>query len=94
MRLFLLAAALFIGTLAAVATLRPHPAQAYGDKPWCAVVTAGPQGVLWECNYWRVEDCARYVVAGNRGQCTPNPSYRGPIPGLETPYHRHHRHRR
>jgi hypothetical protein len=87
----LLVAAVFVGTLAAVTTFDPVPAKAYGDAPWCAVVRVGLQGVMWECNYWRVEDCARYVVAGTRGQCTPNPAYRGPIPGLDTPSHRHHR---
>jgi hypothetical protein len=84
----LLAAAVFTGTLAAVATLGPSPAKAYGDGPWCAVVNIGFHDFQEDCSYWRVEDCVPHVLAGNRGFCTPNPRFRGPIPGLDTPSHR------
>ena len=85
----LLAGAAFIGTLAAVTTLGPVPAKAYGDAPWCAVVNIGYHDFQEDCSYWSVEACRRNVIAGNRGQCTPNSRFRGPIPGIDAPAHRH-----
>jgi hypothetical protein len=86
LRILLAAAA-----LAAVATLGPSPAKASGDAPWCAVMNIGWQTFEHDCSFWRLKDCVPYVIAGNRGFCTPNPRFRGPIPGLDTPEPRHHR---
>ncbi len=81
-------------TLAALTALSSPPAEAYGNAPWCAVVRIGLQDFQEDCSYWSVEACQPHVIAGNRGQCTPNPRFEGPIPGLDTPSHRHwHRHR-
>ncbi len=86
LRLLLAAAA-----LAAVATLGPPAARAYGNGPWCAVVDIGQRIFQEDCSYWSVEACRPHVIAGNRGFCQPNPRFRGPIPGLDTPSARHHR---
>lgn len=88
LRIFLAATA-----LAAVAALGPAPAQAAyrDDAPWCAVMNVGAQGVIRNCSFWRFEDCVPYVIAGNRGFCSPNPAFRGPIPGLDAPPDRYRR---
>lgn len=87
----LLAAAVFTGTLAAVTTFGPVPAKAYGDAPWCAVVDIGQRNFQSDCSYWSVEACRPHVLAGTRGFCTPNPRFRGPIPGIDTPSRRYDR---
>jgi len=62
------------------------PSRAYGNAPWCAVITL--QGdVYWDCQYRTVEECAPNVVAGNRGFCNLNP---WPGPSFATPYQRRH----
>ncbi len=53
-------------------------AQTYGNAPWCAVVEIGAGEVEWDCEYSSAQQCAPNVIAGNRGQCTPNPNWRGP----------------
>jgi hypothetical protein len=53
---------------------------AFGDAPWCAVVTTDMEGVHWDCQYRSFEDCAPHVVAGDRGFCDQNP-----WPGPATP---------
>jgi Protein of unknown function (DUF3551) len=74
-----------------------RPAQAYGDAPWCAVISLGTGDVQWDCEYRTVEECIPNVLAGNRGFCNVNPY--GPGPGyastaLPHPKHRHrHVHR-
>ena len=50
-------------------------AKAHGDAPWCAVVSAGPAEVEWDCEYGSIEECRPNVLAGNRGFCTQNPRF-------------------
>ncbi len=74
---------------AALATAQ-RPAQAYFDKPWCAVTNEGGD-VHWSCEYDTVEQCAPVVAAGSRGFCNMNPYYQGKAP--RRPAARHHRRR-
>ena len=54
------------------------PSFAYGDAPWCAVISLGTGQVTWECYYRTVEECRPNVLAGNRGFCNLNPYGPGP----------------
>ncbi len=66
---------------------------AYGDAPWCAVIEVGDGGVVWDCQYRTVEECAPNVVAGNRGFCNVNPYWRGaPAPQAAVRYSHRKRH--
>ena len=51
--------------------------RASGNAPWCAVVSVGAGGVIWDCHYRSVEECRPNVVAGNRGFCNWNPNWSG-----------------
>ncbi len=51
---------------------------AYGDAPWCAVVSLGAGEIHWDCSYRTVEECQPHVIAGNRGFCNLNPYGPGP----------------
>jgi hypothetical protein len=51
---------------------------ASGDAPWCAVMQIGEGDGTWDCQYQTVEECMPHVIAGNRGNCSPNPY--GPSP--------------
>ena len=68
-------------------TIAQRPAQAHGEKPWCAVINGGGD-IHMECEYNSVQECAPNVVAGNRGSCAPNPYYTGPAPRRAAPRHR------
>ena len=81
--------ALAITVLAALFCLDVPPVRAHGLAPWCAVVSAGPAMVEWDCNYYSIEECRPNVLAGNRGSCIPNP--RAPEVKF-APKHRHKRH--
>lgn len=48
----------------------------YGDAPWCAVINVGTGEVYWDCQYQTFAACVPNVVAGNRGFCNVNPTYR------------------
>ena len=72
---FILAAGVFIAALAL--DIRAAPAR---EGPWCAVVSAGPAGVSWNCRYGSIEECRPNVISGNRGFCTQNPRWVGPEP--------------
>ena len=61
--------------LAAALCFDISPSQAYGDAPWCAVVSVGNGGVVWNCQFRTVEECVPNVLAGNRGFCNHNPWY-------------------
>ena len=63
---------------------------AFGNAPWCAVISLGTGSVYWDCQYRSVEECAPNVVAGNRGFCQMNPYGAGP-PYTSTPAARKHR---
>jgi len=62
----------------------------YGDAQWCAVVNLGPGEVYWDCQYQTFEACQPTVIAGNRGFCNLNPTYR---PAAAAPAHHLTRHR-
>ena len=81
-RILLTAAAAMLAMTAA-----QLPAQAYGEKPWCAVTNGGGD-VRTECEYNSVEECAPNVIAGNRGSCAPNPYYTGPSRAAPASRHR------
>jgi hypothetical protein len=68
---------LVLATTAGVAVLYSNvtPSSAYGDRPWCAVVSVGAGGGVWDCRYRSIEECRPNVVAGNRGFCNWNPWY-------------------
>jgi hypothetical protein len=68
---------------------------AASEAPWCAVLSFGWAGVIWDCQYRSVEECAPTVVAGNRGSCSPNPRYVATQRPERTRSARHHprRHR-
>jgi hypothetical protein len=84
---FILAAGVFIAVLAL--DVRPAPA---GEGPWCAVASAGPDGVSWDCRYGSIEECRPNVIAGNRGFCTQNPRWVDVEPVRRRPKRRAERH--
>jgi hypothetical protein len=47
---------------------------AFGDAPWCAVITTDMEGVHWDCQYQTVAECTPHVIAGDRGFCNLNPA--------------------
>jgi hypothetical protein len=63
----------------------------YGDAPWCAMINLGPGEVYSDCQYQTFAACQPTVVAGNRGFCNVNPTYR---PAVAAPGKYHARHRR
>lgn len=63
------------GSAFAGATCFEIPASyAFGDAPWCAVISLGPGSIYWDCQYRTIEECVPNVLAGNRGFCNPNPA--------------------
>jgi hypothetical protein len=66
---------LAFGALAAALCFNIPTSQAYGDAPWCAVVSTGAGDVEWDCHYYSVQECRPNVIAGNRGFCNLNPWY-------------------
>jgi hypothetical protein len=62
---------------------------AFGDAPWCAVLSIGSGEVYWDCEYRTVEECAPNVVAGNRGFCNLNPYGPGPNASVAASRARH-----
>ena len=84
-----MAAAAFLAVLAfGVSTAA---AGSYGEAPWCAVINTGTGDVHWDCQFRSAEQCAPFVVAGNRGFCNINPRYVAPA-GYAAPakYRRRH----
>jgi hypothetical protein len=60
---------------AALLSVSISPLNAEASRaPWCAVNPWGDGDVPWDCKYRSIEEC-RPVIAGNRGFCSPNPSY-------------------
>jgi hypothetical protein len=59
--------------VAVAAILAPQGALAR-EAPWCAVVTASKDNVVWDCRYQSFEACVPAVIAGNRGFCNQNPA--------------------
>ena len=66
---------------------------AYGDAPWCAVISSGTGDIHWDCYYRTVEECQPNVIAGNRGFCNLNP-WPSPAMRAATPSSRHKTKRR
>ena len=62
----------------------------YGDAPWCAVINVGTGDMYWDCQYQTFDSCWPNVVAGNRGFCNVNPTYR---PVAAAPARHYVRHR-
>lgn len=85
----LLAAGLCAAVSIAALTAGPRPASAYGDAPWCAVMSLGWGDVATQCSYWSIEECLPYVLGGNRGFCERNPEFRGPLERSGRRYYRH-----
>jgi hypothetical protein len=48
------------------------------EGPWCAVADQGGGNVTYNCRLPSFEACQREVLAGNRGQCSRNPRWKGP----------------
>ena len=80
-----------VATLAAATSFGTSPSHAYGDAPWCAVISIGQGSVYWDCQYPTFEACYHLgnILAGNRGFCNLNPS---PGPSQVVPYKRSKRH--
>jgi hypothetical protein len=78
-------------TAAAVSVFHVPVSFAFGDAPWCAVVSLGKGDVYWDCQYRTVEECVPNVIAGNRGFCNLNPYGPGPA-AAAVPLRRHHKH--
>jgi hypothetical protein len=64
---------LLVGAALLSLSISPLNAEASG-APWCAVNPWGDGDVDWDCRYRSIEEC-RPVIAGNRGFCSPSPSY-------------------
>ena len=64
---------LLAGAALVSVSISPLNAEASG-APWCAVNPWGDSDVPWACKYRSIEEC-RLVIAGNRGFCSPSPSY-------------------
>jgi hypothetical protein len=70
--------AIIAAGLASAAMFAAPAAYASGDAPWCTVSQIGESAEAWDCQYETVEECVPHVIAGNRGNCTPNPYGPGP----------------
>jgi len=66
-------------------SISPLNAEASGAS-WCAVSAWGDGDVSWACSYRSFEECYRKgnTLAGNRGFCSPNPSYVASPPELRS----------
>jgi hypothetical protein len=80
MRLAIIAAGLALGS-----TFGLPDAHASGDAPWCAITQVGDGDGQWDCHYETVEECVPNVLAGNRGNCSPNPYYKPPPTAAAVP---------
>jgi hypothetical protein len=75
----------------AVGSMFDAPASyASGDAPWCAVIELAAGEGYWDCRYRTVEECVPNILAGNRGNCTPNP-YGGGRAAVSVPVKRHYK---
>jgi hypothetical protein len=80
MRLATIATGFALGSI-----LGPHAAHASGDAPWCAITQVGDGDGQWDCQYETVDECVPHILAGNRGNCSPNPYYIPPPPAAAAP---------
>jgi len=67
---------LIVVAIAAAIFFDVRPSVAY-EGPWCAGTNRG-RAFVYNCSMRTLEQCVSEVIAGNRGFCNPNPSYRGP----------------
>ena len=72
-----------VAALAAATSFGTSPSHAFGNAPWCAVITLVGGNAYWDCQYRTVEECVPNVIAGNRGFCNLNP---WPGPSQVAPY--------
>jgi hypothetical protein len=79
-----------IAALAAATWFGTSSSRAYGDAPWCSVITLHGDA-YWNCQYRTVEECVPNVIAGNRGFCALNP---WPGPSQTVAYKHQKRHTR
>ena len=84
-KLMLVAVALALTMGAAIS-----PSYAYGDAPWCAVVNIGTGEMYWDCQYQTFDACWPNVIAGNRGFCNVNPTYKPAVAAPATHHVRRH----
>jgi len=56
-----------------------------GNEKWCAVSDTGGDNLVWDCEFETGDDCLPAIVAGNRGHCALNPTYRPPPPQPQPP---------
>jgi hypothetical protein len=68
---------LALAMLTAATLLGLHPAGAYYDGPWCAVVDLGPGSSTERCDFRSFEACRQEITGGNRGFCRQNPHWSG-----------------
>jgi hypothetical protein len=78
-------------TVVAGSVLDSPAGNAFGNAPWCAVISIGQDDVYWDCQYRTVEECVPNVIAGNRGFCNLNPYGPGPA-AVAVPPKRHYKH--
>jgi hypothetical protein len=71
---------LIMVAVAAALLLDVRPSEAY-QAPWCAGTNRGGGTFSYNCSLPTFEMCVQEVIAGNRGFCSPNPYYRGPVVG-------------
>lgn len=89
---------LMIAGAAAIAALcfDVPASHAYGNAPWCAVMDVGTGVMVWDCQYYTIEQCVPMVIAGNRGFCNHNPYWSAPfsiVPKTFAPSKHRKRHR-
>ena len=60
-----------IAAIAAATSFGTSTSRAYGDAPWCAVITIVTGTVYWDCQYPTFEACYHLgnILAGNKGFC-------------------------
>ena len=78
-----------IAALAAATVFGTSPSRAYGDAPWCAVITLVGGGVYWDCQYRTIADCVPNITGGSRGFCNLNP-WPGPSSAVGYALHKRH----
>jgi Protein of unknown function (DUF3551) len=66
---------LLAGAALTLLSVSINPLNAEASRaPWCAVMPWGDGDLPLDCKYRSIEEC-RSVIAGNRGFCSPSPSY-------------------
>ena len=74
---------LVLATLIGTTWLGLHPAGAYYEGPWCAIVDLGPGSSTQRCDFRDFESCRQEVTGGNRGFCNHNPNWSGASPSQD-----------